>query len=326
MLVFVIIRLLQAIPVLLAVLGLAFVLFAYVGDPATMLLGQDHTADQRLTLIRQLGLDQPVPVQFVHYVRTVLHGDFGVSYRAGMPVAALIADRAPATLELVATALVLALSVGIPLGIATAVRPASILSRALMVVSLAGISLPVFLLGLLLILAFSVSLPWLPSFGRGPVTPVGPWWTTGFTSWDGLRALVLPAITLGLFQMTLIMRLVRAEMLDVLRADYIRFARARGLRARSILFTHALRNTLVPVITIVALQLGAMIAFAMVTETVFQWPGLGLLLVQSVAAADLPVLSAYLLMIAVLFTAINLGADLLNGVVDPRLRIKGRSP
>lgn len=323
MLVFAFIRIVQAIPVLLAVLCLAFVLFTQVGDPVSMMIGQDHTAEQRAALVGQLGLDQPVPVQFVHYLGTIAQGDFGISYRAGMPVAELIAQRLPATVELAATAMVLALAVGIPLGVMTAVRPSSVLSRGVMVLSLAGISVPVFLLGLLLILGFSVTLPWLPSFGRGTVVAVGPWWTTGFTTWDGLRALVLPSITLGLFQMTLVMRLVRAEMLDVLQADYIRFARARGLPARSILFAHALRNTLVPVITIVALQLGSMTAFAMVTETVFQWPGLGLLLVESVAAADLPVLSAYLLMIAVLFTAINLVADVLTVWVDPRLRVTG---
>ncbi len=323
---FVILRLLQAIPALLAVACLAFVLSATVGDPLAMLLGQDHTAAQRDALIAELGLDRPIPVRFGRYLWDVAHGRFGISYRTGTPVGALIAERIPATVELTAAALVLALAVGIPLGVATAVRPASVVSRAVMVVSLAGVSLPVFLLGILLIFAFSVSLPWLPSFGRGPVVAVGTWWTTGLTTPAGLRALVLPAATLALFQMTLIMRLVRAEMLDVLRAEHIRFARARGLPARAVLFGHALRNTAVPVITITGLQLGAMIAFAMVTEFVFQWPGLGLLLVQSVAAADLPVLTAYLLGVALLFTAINLAVDLLNGMVDPRLRAGPRLP
>jgi peptide/nickel transport system permease protein len=213
----------------------------------------------------------------------------------------------------------------VPLGVYTGIYRNSALSRLFMVISLVGVSLPVFLLGILLILIFAVGLGWLPSFGRGPVTHIGGWWTTGFTSWAGIKALVLPGITLGLFQMTLIMRLVRAEMLEVLRTDYIKFARARGLSNRAINFGHALKNTLVPVITIIGLQLGGVIAFALVTETVFQWPGMGLLLVQSVAVADIPVMGAYLMLIALVFVAINLVVDLLYYVVDPRLRVDRRT-
>jgi peptide/nickel transport system permease protein len=280
-------RLLQAVPVLLVVGFIAFALFAYVGDPVNILLGQDHTEAQRLELIRQLGLDQPFFVQYGKFLWTALHGNFGISYRLAQPVSSLLAERLPATLELAVAASTLALCIGVPMGVYTGIHRTSWLSRLFMTVSLVGVSLPTFLVGILLILVFSVWLGWLPSFGRGPVVHAGPWWTTGFTSWAGIRALILPSITLGLFQMTLIMRLVRAEMLEVLRTDYIKFARARGLSTRAINFGHALKNTLVPVVTIIGLQFGGIVAFSLVTETVFQWPGMGLLLVQSVTSADI---------------------------------------
>jgi peptide/nickel transport system permease protein len=315
-------RLLQAIPVLLAVGFIAFALFNYIGDPVANLLGQDHNEAQRIALIKQLGLDQPFFVQYGRFLWAALHGDFGISYRLAQPVSGLIAERLPATLELAVTATVLALATGVPMGVYTAIHRGSVLSRLFMIVSLAGVSLPTFLLGILLILCFSVWLGWLPSFGRGPVVHVGRWWTTGFTSWAGIRCLILPTITLGLFQMTLIMRLVRAEMMEVLRTDYIKFARARGLTSRTINFGHALKNTLVPVITITGLQFGGIVAFSVVTETVFQWPGLGLLLVQSIVVADIPVMSAYLLLIALVFVLINLAVDLLYYAVDPRLRVR----
>jgi len=313
-------RLLQAIPVLLVVGFIAFALFNYVGDPVNILLGQDHTEAQRLELIRQLGLDQPFFVQYGHFLWNALHGNFGISYRLAQPVSSLLAERLPATLELAMTASALALCIGLPMGVYTGINRNTWLSRLFMMVSLVGVSLPTFLVGILLILVFSVWLGWLPSFGRGPVVHLGPWWTTGFTSLAGLRALILPAVTLGLFQMTLIMRLVRAEMLEVLRTDYIRFARARGLTDRTINFGHALKNTLVPVITIIGLQFGGIVAFSLVTETVFQWPGMGLLLVQSVAVSDIPVMSAYLILTALVFVLINLAVDLLYYAVDPRLR------
>ena len=317
-------RLSQGIPVLLVVGCISFMLFAYVGDPVTILLGQDHTAAQRQDLIQRLGLDQPFVVRFAHYLWAVLHGEFGISFRLGQPVTRLFAERLPATLELALTASVLAVVTGVPLGVYTALHRDSLVSRLIMAGSLIGVSLPTFLVGILLILVFSVTLHWLPSFGRGTVTQAGTWWTTGFATWSGLRALVLPSVTLGLFQMTMILRLVRAEMLEVLRTDYIRFAHARGLTRRAIHFGHALKNTLVPVITIIGLQFGTLIAFSLVTETVFQWPGIGLLLVQSVVVADIPVMSAYLLLIALTFLTINLMVDLLYHAVDPRLRVAER--
>ncbi|MBW6397246.1 ABC transporter permease [Roseomonas sp. HJA6] len=317
---FVISRILQAIPVLLTVSLISFAMFAYVGDPVAIMLGQDFTEAQRDALVRDLGLDQPFWVQFAEFVGNAVQGQFGLSYRLSRPVAELIAERAPATLELAFCAAVLSLAIGVPMGVYTGLYRNSWLSRFFLTFSLVGVSLPTFLIGILLILVFAVWLGWLPSFGRGDTVQIG-WWSTGFLTWSGIKALILPSITLGLFQLTLIMRLVRAEMMEVLRSDYIKFARARGLPNRVVHFGHALKNTLVPVITIVGLQLGAIIAFAIVTETVFQWPGMGLLFIQSVGVADIPVMSAYLLLIAVVFVTINLIVDLLYYAVDPRLRI-----
>jgi peptide/nickel transport system permease protein len=317
---FIVSRILQALPVMFTVALISFAMFAYVGDPVAIMLGQDYTQAQRDALVSELGLDQPFWVQFGTFVVNAAQGEFGLSYRLSRPVAELIAERAPATLELAFTAAGIALLVGVPMGVYTGLYRNSWLSRFFLTFSLIGVSLPTFLIGILLILVFAVWLGWLPSFGRGDTVRLG-FWTTGFLTLTGLKALILPAITLGLFQLTLIMRLVRAEMLEVLRADYIKFARARGLPNRAVHFGHALKNTLVPVITIVGLQLGAIIAFAIVTETVFQWPGMGLLFIQSVGAADIPVMSAYLLLIALVFVTINLIVDLLYYAVDPRLRI-----
>jgi peptide/nickel transport system permease protein len=321
MLVFILRRLAQAVIVMLTVAFLAFMLFQYVGDPVTNLLGQDATQEQREQLRRDLGLDQPFPVQFAKFVGNAVQGEFGLSLRQGRKVSALIAERFPATLELAVCAALVALAVGIPLGVYAALRRGSFGSQVAMTVSLLGVSLPTFLIGILLILFFSVMLKWLPSFGRGDVVTIGTW-TTGLLTFDGWRHLVLPAITLSVFQLALILRLVRAEMLEVLRTDYIKFARARGLQDRAVYFGHALKNTLVPVITITGLQLGGLIAFAIVTETVFQWPGMGLLFIQAVQFADVPVMAAYLCLIALIFVVINLTVDLLYFAVDPRLRVE----
>ena len=313
-------RLLQSLLVMAVVGFVAFSLFAYVGDPITIMLGQDYNEVERARLAAQLGLDRPFYVQFAHFVANAVQGDFGISYRLARPVSAVIRERLPATLELSLIAAILALAVGVPMGVYTGLRRESWLSRFFLTVSLIGVSLPTFLIGILLILVFAVILGWLPSFGRGQTVALG-WWTTGFLTASGLKALILPSITLCLFQLTLIMRLVRSEMLEVLRTDYIKFARARGLRDRAVHFRHALRNTLVPVITIAGLQLGAIIAFAIITETVFQWPGMGLLFIQSVSATDIPVMAAYLCLISFVFVVINFIVDLLYYAVDPRLRI-----
>ncbi|MBX3612795.1 MAG: ABC transporter permease [Burkholderiaceae bacterium] len=319
MLAFVVRRIAQAAMVMLVVAFIAFALFQYVGDPVLSMLGQDATPEQRAELRRDLGLDDPFYLQFAHFLGNAAQGDFGLSYRQGRKVSTLIRERFPATLELSFAAALLALAVGVPLGVYTALRRRGVLSNLLLAASLVGVSLPTFLIGIFLILLFAVVLGWLPSYGRGETVAIG-WWTTGLLTREGLAHLVLPAVTLALFQMTLIMRLIRSEMLEVLRTDYIKFARARGLPDRAVHFGHALKNTLVPVITIAGLQLGGIIAFAIVTETVFQWPGMGLLFIQAVQFADIPIMAAYLCLIALVFVTINLVVDLLYFAVDPRLR------
>ena len=321
MLAFILRRIAQAVLVMLAVGLIAFSLFRFVGDPVLFMLGQDATPEQRIEVTRALGLDKPFYVQYLAFLGNAVQGEFGLSLRQVQPVSKLLVERLPATLELSLVAALFALVAGIPMGVYTALRPRSFFTQVLLAVSLAGVSLPTFLIGILLILIFAVQLGWMPAFGRGDTVQIG-WWSTGLLTASGLKAIVLPAITLGLFQMTLIQRLVRSEMMEVLRTDYIRFARARGLTDRAIHFGHALKNTLVPVITITGLQLGSIIAFAIITETVFQWPGMGLLFIQAVSFADVPVMAAYLCLIALFFVVINLVVDLLYYAVDPRLRVQ----
>ncbi|MGS4947177.1 ABC transporter permease [Meridianimarinicoccus sp. RP-17] len=319
MLAYILRRIFQSAIVLLVVGLVAFSLFRFVGDPIDNMLGQERTQADVERLRETLGLNEPFVVQYAKFLGQAVQGNFGMSYRQGRPVAEILMERAPATLELAAVSGVLALSFGIGLGVFTAIRRDGFAANAIMTLSLIGVSLPTFLIGILLIYLFSVELGWLPSFGRGEVVDLGGW-TTGFLTPSGLQALILPSITLGLYQMTLIMRLVRSEMLEVLRTDYIRFARARGLRDRAVHFRHALKNTMVPVITVTGLQLGSIIAFAIITETVFQWPGVGLLFINAIQFVDIPVMAAYLMLISVMFVGINLIVDLLYVMVDPRLR------
>jgi len=318
---FVLRRLLQGILVMLVVGFIAFSLFNFVGDPVSQMLPPEATQADRDQMRQMLGLDRPFYLQFATFIGNAVRGDFGISLRLGRPVSALLAERLPATLELALTAAIIGLVVGIPAGVYTALRRDSWLARAALTTSLVGVSLPNFLIGIFLILIFAVWLGVLPSFGRGDTVQVG-FWTTGLLTSSGLKALILPAITLGFFPVTLIMRLVRAEMMEVLRSDYIKFARARGLSDRAVNFGHALKNTLVPVITITGLQLGGIIAFAIITEQVFQWPGMGLLFIQAVQFADVPVMAAYLCLIGLIFVVINLVVDLLYYAVDPRLRVE----
>ncbi|MCC2650929.1 MAG: transporter permease [Microvirga sp.] len=314
-------RLGQAALVMLVVSAVSFVMFRYVGDPVATMSRENASVEEKAELRRSLGLDQPLAVQYGRFLTRTLSGDLGISYRNQRPVTALIAERLPATLELVIVATILSLALGIPLGVLCALKPDGIAARLVQAVSLVGISTPTFVTGIVLILVFAVSLGWLPSFGRGQVVDLG-WWSTGFLTVSGLKSLILPGITLALYQLTLIMRLVRAEMIDVLSSDYIRFAKARGLPTRYIHFRLALRNALMPVITVTGLQIGSLIAFAIVTETVFQWPGMGLLFIQAVSFVDIPVMAAYLLFVGLLFVLINTVVDILYAVVDPRLRAR----
>ena len=321
MLAFIIRRFFQSGLVLLIVGLVAFSMFRFVGDPVENMLGQERTDADIERLRGQLGLDQPFPIQYGKFLQGAVQGNLGVSYRQGRPVADIISERAPATLELAAVSAIFAIFFGVVLGVFTAIRKNGFFANFIMTSSLVGVSLPTFLIGILLIYLFSVELGWLPSFGRGDVVDLGGW-TTGFLTASGLKALILPAITLGLYQMTLIMRLVRSEMLEVLRQDYIRFARARGLSDRAVNFRHALKNTLVPVITVTGLQLGSIIAFAIITETVFQWPGVGLLFINAIQFVDIPVMAAYLMLISIMLVAINLIVDILYFFIDPRLRVE----
>lgn len=319
MLAFILRRVLQAFGVLVAVGLISFAMFRFAGDPVNQIVSMDTPYEEREQIRRSLGLDDPVALQFARYVVRAAQFEFGVSYQFRQPVSDLLGSRMPATLELAICATIFAMVFGILMGVYSALRRESFLAKAFQAVSLVGISLPTFLIGILLIYLFAVTLGWLPSYGRGDVVELG-WWSTGLLTWSGIKALIMPSVTLGLFQMTLIMRLVRSEMLEVLRTDYIRFARARGLKTRSIHFGHALKNTLVPVITIAGLQFGSVIAFAIITETVFQWPGMGLLFVQAVQNVDIPIMAAYLMLVALIFVTINLVVDILYTVVDPRLR------
>ncbi len=312
-------RVVQSVAVLMIVGLVSFTMFRYVGDPVDNMLGQEATRADREALLERLGLNDPVLVQYARFMGNAARGEFGISYRQGRPVLEIIAERLPATLELAFVSGLFAIVLGIGLGVYTALARDGLASHTIMTLSLIGVSLPTFLIGILLIWVFAVELRWLPSFGRGDVVDLGGW-TTGFLTLSGLKALILPAITLGLYQLTLIMRLVRAEMLEVLRSDYIKFARARGLSDRAINFGHALKNTLVPVITITGLQLGSIIAFAIVTESVFQWPGVGLLFIDAIQFVDVPVMAAYLLLISLVFVLINLIVDILYYMVDPRIR------
>jgi peptide/nickel transport system permease protein len=320
MIAFIVRRLFASIGVMIAVGLIAFAMFRFVGDPVNQMVGVETSVAERAQLRQELGLNQPMIVQAASFLGNAARFNFGVSYQFKQPVSDLFRERMPATVELALVASILSLLAGVPMGVFAALHRYSALAKLFQALSLVGISLPTFLTGILLITLFSVTLGWLPSFGRGDVVHLGPWWTTGFLTVSGLKSLIMPSITLALFQMTLIMRLVRAEMLEVLRTDYIRFARARGLSERAIHFRHALKNTLVPVITIVGLQLGSIVAFSIITETVFAWPGMGQLFLQSIQNVDIPIMAAYLLFIAFMFVIINLVVDCLYVSVDPRLR------
>ncbi|MEL7470189.1 MAG: ABC transporter permease [Pseudomonadota bacterium] len=317
---FILKRLGQSVLVMAVVSAISFSLFNFVGDPVNNMVGQDATREQRLEIRDALGLDDPITTQYARFMGNALQGEFGLSYRIKQPVDELILARLPATLELVFVSALIALVIGIGLGVYTGIRRKSWVSRTILSTSLIGVSLPTFIIGISLIYIFAVWLRWLPSSGRSGTVELG-WWKTSFLTIDGWRSIILPAITLSLFQLTLILRLVRAEMLEVMRTDFIKFARARGLSERAINFTHALRNTLVPVITIIGLNIGGLIAFSVITETVFQWPGTGLMFIQAVDFVDVPIMAAYLVFVALLFVAINLVVDILYMFVDPRIRL-----
>lgn len=323
MLSFVARRLLQSVFVMLAVSLLAFTLFRFVGDPVSQMVGQETSIEDQERIRESLGLNDSIPTQFTQFVTNLATGNFGYSYRTRQPISEMILNRLPATLELGIVSLIISLLIGVPAGIYTALHRGGVLANSILITTLIGVSIPTFVIGIFLIFVFGVQLGWLPTFGRGDVVSIG-WWKTNFLSIDGLRSLLLPAITLGVYQLTLTMRLVRSEMQDVMKSDFIKFATARGINKRSIHYNHALRNTLVPVITIIGLQFGGVIAFSIVTESVFQWPGMGLLFLDSIRYVDIPVMSVYLVLIALMFVVINLIVDLLYAVIDPRVRNRSK--
>ena len=321
---FILIRLIQSIFVLLAVSLLAFSLFRYVGDPVAVMVGQETSIEDQERLREQLGLNDPVIAQYTRFVGNMLTGDFGYSYRTRQPIGEMFRQRMPATVELGLVSLLISLLVGIPAGIYTALKNDGAVANAILVTTLIGISIPTFVIGIFLIYVFGVQLGWLPTFGRGETVAIG-WWKTNFLTLSGLRALILPALTLGVYQLTLTMRLVRSEMQDIMNTDFIKFAIARGIDYRTVHYRHALRNSMVPVITIIGLQFGGIIAFSIVTESVFQWPGMGLLFLDSIRFVDIPVMSVYLVLIALIFVIINLIVDILYFVIDPRVRLRPES-
>ncbi len=321
MLSFIFRRLLQSVFVMLAVSLIAFSLFRFVGDPIAQMVGQETSIEDQENLRERLGLNDPLTTQYFRFVGNLTKGEFGFSYRTRQPVSEMILNRMPATIELGLVSLIISLLVGIPAGIYTALKRGGVLANAILITTLVGISVPTFVIGIFLIYLFGVELGWLPTFGRAGTVQLG-WWQTSFLTWDGWKSLLLPGITLGVYQLTLTMRLVRAEMQDVLKTDFVKFATARGINYRSLYLNHAFRNTLVPVVTIIGLQLGGIIAFSIVTESVFQWPGMGLLFLDSIRYVDIPVMSVYLVLIALMFVVINLVVDMLYFAIDPRVRLK----
>tara|TARA_B100001250_G_scaffold397916_1_gene405557 strand:- start:86 stop:1018 length:933 start_codon:yes stop_codon:yes gene_type:complete len=306
---------------MLIVAFISFSLFNFVGDPVNNMVGQEASDERREEIREKLGINDPIYTQFFNFVGNSIKGDFGISYQLKRPVSVLISERMPATLELVFVSALLAIVTGIILGVYTGIHRDTFISNLILVISLAGVSLPTFIIGIMLIYVFSVILGVLPSFGRGEVTDLG-FWTTGFLTISGLKALILPSITLSLFQMTYVIRLVRAEMMEILQTDYIKFAKARGIKKNIINYKHALKNGLIPVITITGINVGTLIAFSIITETVFQWPGMGSLFINAVYFVDIPIMSAYMIMVAFIFVMINFIVDITYYFIDPRIRLK----
>ena len=315
------IRLLQSVLVMIVVSFVSFSLFNYVGDPVHNMVGQEASTEKREEIREKLGLNDPVHTQFIRFIGNAVKGEFGLSYQLRRPVSDLIAERLPATLELVFISALIAIVSGVVLGVYTGINRDGFLSNVILILSLFGVSLPTFVIGILFIYLFSVILGILPSFGRGEVVDLG-FWNTGFLTLSGIKAIILPSITLSLFQMTYIIRLVRAEMMEILQTDYIKFARARGIEKNAINFKHALKNGLIPVITITGINIGTLVAFSIITETVFQWPGMGFLFINAVHFVDIPIMSAYLIMVAFIFVMINFIVDITYYIIDPRIRIK----
>jgi ABC-type dipeptide/oligopeptide/nickel transport system permease component len=312
-------RIMQGFIVLLVASLICFFIFRYMGDPVITMAGRYATFQEREEVRRVLGLDKPLYVQYGRFLWNAAHGHFGISYVTRVPALGLILERFPATFELATTAVCIAFLAGVALGVLVALKPYALRNRLIMAGSLGGISIPTFLMGILLIMVFAVYLRILPSFGRGETVQVG-FWRTGFLTLDGLKHLILPAMTLAMYQLAVLLRLTRAGMREVLTEEYIKTAWAKGLPPMKVIFKHALRNALIPVVTITGLQFGEIIAFSIVTETIFQWPGMGNLLLTSIYETDQPVVVTYIMLAAMIIITLNIMVDILYGIINPKIR------
>jgi ABC-type dipeptide/oligopeptide/nickel transport system permease component len=312
-------RLFQGLVVILAVSLICFFIFRYMGDPVVTMAGRYATFEQREDVRRSLGLDKPLYVQYARFIWNAAHGNFGKSYVSRIPALGLILERFPATFELATTALIMAFCIGVGLGVVVALKPYAARNRLIMAGSLGGISIPTFLTGILLIMVFAVYLGILPPFGRGETVRVG-FWRTGFLTLDGVKHLILPALTLAMYQLAVLLRLTRAGMREVMTEEYIKTAWSKGLPPRKVIFKHALRNVLIPVVTITGLQFGELIAYAIVTETIFQWPGMGNLLLTSMYESDRPVVVTYVMLTALIIVTLNIIVDILYALINPKIR------
>lgn len=316
-------RVLQSLLVVIAMTAIVFLGVNVIGDPVAILISPDANQAERDLIIAQFGLDQPLWWQYLSFVGGALRGDFGNSFVYGMPALQVILERMPATLELAFGALVVSITFGMPLGLYTGLRPHSLMAKIAMAGSIIGFSAPIFWLGLILIMFFSVYLGWLPAGGRGGTVEVfGIGWS--FLTWDGLRHLALPVLTLSIFKISLVLRMVRAGVREVLPQEYVKYARAKGLSRQRIIFVHVLKNIMIPVVTIVGLEFGSLIAFSVVTESIFAWPGMGKLIIDSINMLDRPMIVAYLIIIVFLFVTINLVVDMIYTLLDPRVRLSSK--
>ncbi|SLM32356.1 putative peptide transporter permease subunit: membrane component of ABC superfamily [Desulfamplus magnetovallimortis] len=312
-------RIIQGIMVLLAVSFICFLLFRYTGDPVLMLAGKYATQQEREQVRIAYGLDRPFYVQYASFLGNALRGNFGKSYVSQVDALDSILERFPATFELALTAIIFSFTVGVGLGILVSLKPNGALSRIIMAGSLGGISIPTFLMGILWVMLFAVYLEWLPPFGRGDTVQIGPW-RSGFFTLDGLKHLIMPALTLSGYQLAVLLRLTRAGMREVLSEEYIKTAWAKGLSPFKVIIKHALRNVLIPVVTIAGLSFGELIAFSIVTESIFQWPGMGNLLLTSIFETDQPIIVTYIMLAAFIILFINIMVDLLYAFLNPRIR------
>ena len=321
---FIIRRAWQAAVVMAIISLICFAVQHKIGDPIRDLVGQAVSDDEREALRDKLGLNDPMPQQYLRFVRNALHGDLGVSYMFTRPALSVIGQKFPATAELVLSASLLVVFISTPLGIYSAIKPKSAITRLILGASIVGVSIPVFLIAIVLIYIFSVWLGWLPSYGRGETRLLFGVWESGMVTWDGLRHLVLPSLALSSLMLPLFIRLIRSEMMDALQSEYVKFAYAKGLPLWRIYVVHAFKNTLLPVITVGGVRIGTMLAFTILTETVFQWQGMGFIFLQAVERADTALLVAYLVVVGLIFVVVNTVVDLVYGLVNPMVRVTGR--